>query len=335
MDGTPQDHPAEIIKSLEDVADRKAQTMGLAVEQDPYFLAAFRSVLLSERDEVDAEYVQSTMAARTLTTTRFTLSFSRTNSRRTQTTHCRERLMRSAGGGVLVWPHGPALVRLYFRHVHPALPVVSKCRFLPQYHTVREKLPASLRGAIYALACIFWRRDETLPTPCPFEQYQLASHAHASLRRELEAPNLYKLQASLLLMRILSRDIDSVETPSVWILASQETACAQIFGLHLDPGKWTIPAWEKKARRKLWWAVYVTDCWSAVCHGESVSYSSGVIQHAAPRSRRSPARRGCSRGIAVFGGFSRCGLSSRGQSAIPGDSPDCARDVRAILDCSW
>jgi NCS1 family nucleobase:cation symporter-1 len=241
MDGTPQDHPAEIIKSLEDVADRKAQTMGLAVEQDPYFLAAFRSVLLSERDEVDAEYVQVHDGGPDPDhhPIHFVLLQDEFPA---HTNDALQRASDAVPGGVLVWPHGPALVRLYFRHVHPALPVVSKCRFLPQYHTVKEKLPASLRGAIYALTCIFRRRDETLPTPCPFEQYQLASHAHASLRRELEAPNLYKLQASLLLMHILSPDIDSVETPSVWILASQETACAQIFGLHLDPGKWTIPA---------------------------------------------------------------------------------------------
>ncbi|KAL5417220.1 hypothetical protein PMIN04_007864 [Paraphaeosphaeria minitans] len=91
--------------------------------------------------------------------------------------------------------------------------------------------------------------------------------AHISLRHELEAPNLFKLQACLLLLHPRPPDIDSVETPSTWILAAQATACAQMIGLHRDPTEWNIAAWEKSLRRKLWWATYMADCWSAVCHG--------------------------------------------------------------------
>ncbi|KAJ3534912.1 hypothetical protein NM208_g7347 [Fusarium decemcellulare] len=62
-------------------------------------------------------------------------------------------------------------------------------------------------------------------------------------------------------------DIDSVETPYTFIQAAQAVATAQMIGLHQDPSRWSIAPWEKKLRRKLWWASYYTDCWSAVCHG--------------------------------------------------------------------
>jgi NCS1 family nucleobase:cation symporter-1 len=100
-----------------------------------------------------------------------------------------------------------------------------------------------------------------------FPQHELINHAQDSLRRELEAPNLSKLQASILLMHMVPPDVDSVETPYTWIMAAQVTACAQMIGLHQDSTKWNIAPWEKKLRRKLWWASYLTDCWSSVCHG--------------------------------------------------------------------
>lgn len=167
----------------------------------------------------------------------------------------------------MVSPNGPALVRLFFRHVHPVLPVVSKGRFLRQYATAKHTIPASLRGAVYALACVFWRQDPSLGDPCPFQQHELVDHAQDSLRRELEAPDLAKLQASILLMHVVPPDIDSVETPYTWVMAAQATACAQMIGLHQDPSKWNIALWEKRLRIKLWWVTYMTDCWSSACHG--------------------------------------------------------------------
>ncbi|KAF4983832.1 hypothetical protein FZEAL_838 [Fusarium zealandicum] len=261
---SPQDVPVHVVHELEDVPDRTTHSMGFASEQDPYFLDAFRSVLVSDLDEVDASFLQVYHGGPDpddppvhflLLTDEFPAH--------------RNEAKQAASDAIerIVWPHGPALVRLYFRHVHSALPVISKGRFLRQYSVAKQKVPASLRGAVYALACAFWRRDPSLVEPCPFEQHELINLAQESLRRELESPNLDRLQACMLLMHMIPPDIDSVETPYTWIMASQATACAQMIGLHQDPGKWNVAPWEKKLRRKLWWASYVTDCWSAVCHG--------------------------------------------------------------------
>ncbi|CAH0003618.1 unnamed protein product [Clonostachys byssicola] len=238
--------------------------MGSAAEQDPHFLSAFRSLLLSEQDEIDANIIQVHDGGQGVGRhpVHFLLLL---NGFPDHTNNA----VKAASDTIetKVWPHGPALVRLYFKHIHPVYPIVSKVRFLRRYADNRLELPASLRGAVYALACVFWNQDPQLTDPCPFQQYELVAEAHSALRRELEAPNLFKLQACLLLLHITPPDIDSVETPTTWFMASQATACAQMIGLHQDPGPWNIAPWEKKLRKRLWWAVFATDCWSAVCHG--------------------------------------------------------------------
>ena len=238
--------------------------MGLAAEQDTYFLDSFRSVLLSERDEIAADIIQVYRGGSEPEDhpIHFLLLLNGSPD-------YASRAMRVASDAIemIVGPYGPALVRLFFKLIHPMFPVVSKVRFLRQYSVDKESIPASLRGAIYGLACLFWNREPSLIGPCPFEQHEFMNHAQDALRRELETPNLFKLQACLLLLHMESLDMDAVEAPTVWILATQATACAQMIGLHQDPGKWSIESWEKSVRKKLWWATYISDCWGSVCHG--------------------------------------------------------------------
>ncbi|KAF5611922.1 uncharacterized protein FSUBG_1949 [Fusarium subglutinans] len=264
----------EVAYALEDVPGRTAHAMALGSEQDPYFLDAFRSVLLSDREGIDANFVQVYHGGPDVDDCpmHFLLLLDEFPDHRNEA-----RQMASDAIERIVWPHGPALVRLYFRHVHVGFPVIHKTRFLRQYATAKLDIPTSLRGAVYALACVFWKQDATLARiPCPFQQHELTNHAQEALRRELEAPNLSRLMSALLLMHMVPPDIDSVETPYIWVMACQATAIAQMLGLHQDPDKWNIAPWEKRLRKKLWWAVFYTDCWSAVSHGNPphISYES-------------------------------------------------------------
>ena len=61
----------------------------------------------------------------------------------------------------------------------------------------------------------------------------------------------------------------TTESPRFWVYACQATACAQSQGLHQDPTLWKLPTWEKKLRKKLWWATYATDIWNSICHGHT------------------------------------------------------------------
>ncbi|OAA55792.1 fungal specific transcription factor domain-containing protein [Niveomyces insectorum RCEF 264] len=101
----------------------------------------------------------------------------------------------------------------------------------------------------------------------PFDHHTLFEDALASLQRELHGPDLWTLQACLLLLHENSAENATMETPRVWTLTAQAVACAQMNGLHRDPSLWNLPPWEKRLRRKLWWATVAADTWSALCHG--------------------------------------------------------------------
>ncbi|KAM0233402.1 hypothetical protein ACHAPO_007096 [Fusarium lateritium] len=271
----PRLHPdQEVVYAIEDVPGRTAHAMALASEQDPYFLDAFRSVLLSEREGIDANFVQVYHGGPDQDDypMHFLLLLDEFPDHKNEARqHASDAIER------IVWPHGPALVRLYFRHVHVGFPVIHKARFLRQYATSKLDIPSSLRGAVYALACVYWSQDAQLARiPCPFKQHELTNNAQEALRRELDAPNLSRLMSALLLMHMIPPEIDSVETPYLWVMACQATSVAQMLGLHMDPDKWNIAPWEKRLRKKLWWAVFYTDCWSSVCHGNPphISYES-------------------------------------------------------------
>jgi hypothetical protein len=123
-----------------------------------------------------------------------------------------------------------------------------------------------VRGVVYGLASNFWIRDQAIAS-FPLNQHELFEDALASLQREFHGPNLWTVQACLLLIHENSAENATIETPRVWTLAAQTVACAQVIGLHRDPTNWNIAPWEKSLRKKLWWATFSADVWSSVCHG--------------------------------------------------------------------
>ncbi|KAI8295953.1 ncs1 nucleoside transporter family protein [Colletotrichum sp. SAR11_240] len=250
--------------TLEDNENRTAHSMGPAAEQDTYVLDSIPSGVLSSPDDIDADMIQ--VYAGTKYPWDPPVHFCLLQDEFAPQDNAAKEAASNAIEG-LVGPYGPILVRLYFKHVHPVLPILSKGRFLRQYASDKTKLPTSLRGAIYALASVFEKKDPSLKGPFPFQQHQLADYATDCLQRELDSPNLAKLQASLLLLHVKPNHVDSIEHPRTWTSTAEAVAIAQMIGLHQNPERWSLAPWEKRLRRKLWWAMYVTDVWSAVCHG--------------------------------------------------------------------
>ncbi|KAK2756054.1 fungal specific transcription factor domain-containing protein [Colletotrichum kahawae] len=250
--------------TLEDNENRTAHSMGPAAEQDTYVLDSIPSGVMSSPDDIDADMIQ--VYAGTKYPWDPPVHFCLLQDEFAPHDNAAKQAASNAIEN-LVGPYGPILVRLYFKHVHPVLPILSKGRFLRQYASDKTKLPASLRGALYALASVFEKKDPSLKGPFPFQQHQLADFATDSLQRELDSPNLAKLQASLLLLHVKPNHVDSIEHPRTWTSTAEAVATAQMIGLHQDPERWSLAPWEKRLRRKLWWATYITDVWSAVCHG--------------------------------------------------------------------
>ncbi|EPE03019.1 fungal specific transcription factor domain-containing protein [Ophiostoma piceae UAMH 11346] len=285
------------VYTLEDNPKRTAHSMGMAGEQDAELMASFRSSVVNEANQVDADILQ--VFAGDLGSNQPPVHFNMLHDNfapldNTAKNAASERIESAVAG------NADELVRLYFRHVHPVYPVLAKTRFLEVYfgdandedtsdtistpgtsisgipsspmarsfHTRPGKLsiPASVRGVVYGLASNFWKRDPANAS-FPLNQHELFEDALASLQREFHGPNLWTLQACLLLIHENSAENATIETPRVWTLAAQAVACAQVIGLHRDPKNWSIAPWEKSLRIKLWWATFSADLWSSVCHG--------------------------------------------------------------------
>lgn len=257
-----------VIYTLEDNPGRCAYFLGQSSEQDAFLLDAFKYGILRDNFSFSADIAQ-VRALRSISPTGLESPVHFLLLRIEHPEHVnKERDRISAAVENKVSPNGDNLVRLYFRHIHPVFPIVSKVRFLSRYHNDKQSIPACLRGVIYGLASVFWNRDDALKgTPKPFKQHELIDYAYQVLRREIENPNLFILQACLLLQHSTPPMMDTLEAPTTWTTATQATACAQMIGLHVEPKQWNIDSIEKHLRRKLWWATFYTDCWSSVSHG--------------------------------------------------------------------
>jgi hypothetical protein len=159
----------------------------------------------------------------------------------------------------MVAPHGPALVELYFRIVHPSFPIIHKKVFLEKHgRTYRELTPIGL-GAVYILALNWWSYSQTLsslPKPNVNDLEKLV------LRMLFEAhtrPKVSDVQGGLVLMQ--RPDVNS------WAMTGHLVSITQNLGLHIDCSDWHIPDWERGVRKRVAWAVFMQDKWGALVYG--------------------------------------------------------------------
>ncbi|KAF4913589.1 Transcriptional activator protein DAL81 [Colletotrichum viniferum] len=180
---------------------------------------------------------------------------------------------------------GASLVRLYFRFVFQALPILSRSLILPDVERFVAEASTGLLAGVYMLALPFTPWDETL---CMNNAYTKPSVdglwqiSYICLQRELHFPRLSTVQIFLLLLNQVSFDSVSVENPSAWSMAASLLGMAQSLGLNADPRGWNLPPWEIRLRRRLWWSVYVEHTWRSVTHGspmKSAGYSSPFARY--------------------------------------------------------
>jgi hypothetical protein len=138
--------------SLEDGHNLTAHFIGLSGEQDVHGLSCIRYNILNETSLFDFNVRQV---------------FAGDIQKGTPHAHFavihdsfsdRDQRVKNASSDAIeshIRGHGDALVRLYFRFVHPLFPILSKSRFIKSYTEDKLSIPASLRGAVYGLACTF------------------------------------------------------------------------------------------------------------------------------------------------------------------------------------
>lgn len=159
----------------------------------------------------------------------------------------------------LVHPHGPALVSLYFRIIHPSYPILHKGVWFEKYRRSYREFSPPLLAAVYALATDWWEYDLALASQQKPPVDRLVDTATHALTWAMGRPKLSAVQAGLLLLQRSGGDS--------WVLTSQMVALSEELGLHADCSAWDIPDWEKGVRRRLAWAVFMQDKWGALIHG--------------------------------------------------------------------
>ncbi|KAL4784163.1 fungal-specific transcription factor domain-containing protein [Aspergillus varians] len=161
------------------------------------------------------------------------------------------------------------LVQLYARYIDPYYPILSRHQ-IPASPDTLSNMPLALLTAICATTLPFIMYDEALYTlllhpPSATGLYRIC---WLDVTQDLHAPSMSTLQACLILQQRLPTNMYLSDTAFAWSLMSTAVAVANTIGLHRDPSAWTsVPPWERRLRRRLWWGLWLTEKWIAFTRG--------------------------------------------------------------------
>ncbi|OQU94945.1 Fungal specific transcription factor domain-containing protein isoform 1 [Cladophialophora immunda] len=161
------------------------------------------------------------------------------------------------------------LVRLWFRFVYPYFPILTRQQIFTQ-EKLQPSVSPSLLAALSATAIPFSIYDDKLCVegsrlPSSTDLLKISLRALAA---EVQSPRLETVQTLLLLLQRHPTGDPLAEEPLNWNLCAQMTSTAQTIGLNHDPMSWTsLPLWERRLRKLIWWAVWVCEKWTAFGQG--------------------------------------------------------------------
>lgn len=166
-----------------------------------------------------------------------------------------------------VAPYGPNLINLFWRIVHPSYPILYKRGFMEMYSKSYREVAGPLLGAVYLISLNWWSYDKELsnkPTP---NASLLRKAVIKAIQNGYHRPKLSSIEATLILLQCKPEDAFNPDHTWSWGYTGQALSIGQALGLHLDASFWAIPAWERRLRRRLSWALYMQDKWTALVHG--------------------------------------------------------------------
>ncbi|KAI8098493.1 fungal-specific transcription factor domain-containing protein, partial [Halteromyces radiatus] len=173
------------------------------------------------------------------------------------------------------------LMKVYFAYIHPGLPVVNKTLFLNQYRDLADDFPsAPLLNAMYGAATRYIETcqlfgDLKAVTDAFDEDVSDWQIPEGGSERFFDnlityvrgrySPSIAVIQA-LIIAQNHRASLDAKMTGS-WLINGAAIRMAQDLGLHRSTETWQITEGEKETRRRVWWAVYIMDKWSAASTG--------------------------------------------------------------------
>ncbi|KAL3459565.1 hypothetical protein BJX64DRAFT_291069 [Aspergillus heterothallicus] len=280
------DTPTASIRSLDKVDGFSSQYFGLSGESDPYLLRHFRFLSDGQTQFFKVHFRSLAAEGETGTSAQPPVQFMVSsddlgNAMKSETTFGHDRQPDSARHKLdsMVAPEdGRRLVGLFLRHVFPSFPIISrselglsKPRSFPSVSAL-SNIPPHLLAGIYAISIHFCHYD---PVLCVSNVYtkpptdRLWKLALEEILREIHTPHLAVLQAILLYLQKPQVELSGAvaDSPFRWSLMSMATSLSSTLGLHLNCREWPIPQWEKRLRRRIWWAVYSESAWRSLLIG--------------------------------------------------------------------
>ncbi|KAI9044844.1 transcription factor domain protein [Aspergillus affinis] len=166
----------------------------------------------------------------------------------------------------------------FIKFVFPTLPILSRSllglsssRTVPDQEILKS-IPTHLLAAIYATAYQFIKFDDYLSvlnaytTPPTLDLWRMVVEL---IMCDIHTSHLSTLQAGLLyLHRGLQGPENAIaDSPFIWSFLGLLVGMATCLGLQLECRLMGLPAWEKRLRRRLWWALYAEDKWRSLLMG--------------------------------------------------------------------
>ncbi|KAL2836943.1 fungal-specific transcription factor domain-containing protein [Aspergillus pseudoustus] len=278
--------PMASVRSLDKLDGFSSQYFGLSGESDPYLLRHFRFLSDGQTQFFKVHFRSLAVEGETGNSAQPPVQFMVSsdelgNAMKSETTFGNLSPPDSAHDRLenMVAPEeGRRLVGLFLRYVFPSLPIISRSELGIGKHktfpsaSALSKLPPHLLAAIYAISIQFCHYD---PILCVSKVYtkpptdQLWKLALQEIFREIHTPHLAVLQAILLYLQKPQVEMSGAvaDSPFRWSFLSIAVSLSSTLGLHLDCRAWPIPEWEKRLRRRLWWAVYSESAWRSLLMG--------------------------------------------------------------------
>ncbi|EGX53264.1 hypothetical protein AOL_s00006g130 [Orbilia oligospora ATCC 24927] len=168
-------------------------------------------------------------------------------------------------------PFKKEAIRLYFELIHPCFPIIGEELRLQLLGQQWNEVNSALLCNIYASIVPLWDRSEILRLhPRPDSDY-IWNLAVRALQEDSTSPSF---------STIFICAINVIGRPSLYYIgnianSSRVVALSHSFGLHRDPRKWNKPLAEKEMRIKIWWCVFIIDCWSSLSYGTPPNIAKG------------------------------------------------------------
>ncbi|KAL3469799.1 hypothetical protein BJX99DRAFT_240629 [Aspergillus californicus] len=274
------------IRSLDKQEGFSCQYFGLSGESDPYLLRHFRFSSNGETRFFKVHFrslaAEGGIGDHSQLPVQFMVSSDELgNAMKSETTFGVESPLEDIRARLnsMVRPEdGQRLVKIFLRFVFPSLPVISRSELGMSRQnqmsliSALSKLPSHLLAAMYAISIQFCHHD---PVLCVSNVYMrpptdlLWKLALEEILREIHTPHLSVIQAILLYLQKPQAAMSGAvaDSPFRWSLMSIASSLASALGLHLECRHWPIPQWEKRLRRRLWWAVYSESAWRSLLLG--------------------------------------------------------------------